>query len=134
MAVREKVTALPDRKPSIQATEPPAAVTEAVVTAVMGLQQTLSIQLSREIAERVAEVVQAGTRASAAGVFHAVASLLAVRFLLLLALIGGFALAFMALRAGTYEAAAVMVGYAVLIVIPLIWLERAPRAGGGHAP
>lgn len=134
MAVREKVTALPDRKPSIQATEPPAAVTEAVVTAVMGLQQTLSIQLSREIAERVAEVVQAGTRASAAGVFHAVASLLAVRFLLLLALLGAFALAFLALRNGTYEAGGVLIAYCALVLLPLVWLERAPRAGGGHAP
>ena len=123
------MTALPDRKPTTAAPSTPATdASEQVLTAIAGMQQSLSIQMSQEIAARVADAVQAGTRASAAGVFHAVASLLAVRFLLLLALLGGFALAFMALRAGSYEAAGVLIAYAMLIVIPLIYLERYPRS------
>jgi len=50
-----------------------------------------------------------------------------VRLLLLLAILGGFVIAVMALRDGGYQAAGVLVAYAVLILIPLVWLESRPR-------
>lgn len=77
--------------------------------------------------------VQSDVRAAALGVFQAIGTLLAVRLLLMLALVGGFVLALMALRSGTYQAGGVLIAYAVLIVIPLIWLERNPRVGGANA-
>jgi hypothetical protein len=50
-----------------------------------------------------------------------------VRLLLLLAILGGFVIAVMALRDGGNQAAGVLVAYAVLILIPLVWLESRPR-------
>jgi hypothetical protein len=61
------------------------------------------------------------------GALTAIASILAVRLLLLLAILGGFVIAVMALRDGGYQAAGVLVAYAVLILIPLVWLESRPR-------
>lgn len=55
---------------------------------------------------------------------HVLCRLLAVRFLLLLAWGGGVACALIALQSGTYQAVAVLVGYAVLVLFPLVWLER----------
>jgi hypothetical protein len=129
--IREKVTALPDRRPTAPTLAAPAPdPTEAVVTAILGMQQSLSVQISQDIEARVAAAVNAGVRAGQIGAFQAVASVLAVRFLLLLALLGGFALAFLALRAGTPQAAGVLVAYAVLVIIPLVWLYKPATTGG----
>jgi uncharacterized YccA/Bax inhibitor family protein len=80
----------------------------------------------------VQSAVQART-AVTTGVFHAVAALLAVRLLLLLAILGGFTLALIALANGGYQAMGVLVAYAVLIVLPLVWLERNPRVDKPNA-
>jgi hypothetical protein len=109
------------------------ATGEDVMTAIAAMQGSLSIQIERDIAAQVAKATVAAVRASGVGVFQAVATLLAIRLLLMLALVGGFALAFLALRAGTYQAGGVLVAYAVLIIIPLVWLEKNPRTGGGGA-
>lgn len=61
------------------------------------------------------------------GVLAAIGAILAVRLLLLLAIVGGFVLAVMALTGGTYQAAGVLIAYAVLIVLPLVWLESRPK-------
>jgi hypothetical protein len=61
------------------------------------------------------------------GALTAIASILAVRLLLLLAILGGFVIAVMALRDGGYQAAGVLVAFAVLILIPLVWLESRPK-------
>lgn len=68
-----------------------------------------------------------GRLVSMQGVLQAIATLLAVRLMLMLALLGGFALAVMALHTGSWQAAGVMVAYAVLVLLPLVWLERNPR-------
>lgn len=85
-----------------------------------------------QTAPAAVSTVGADVRAAALGVFQAIATLLAVRALLLLALAGAFVVAMLALRAGTWQADGVLVGYAVLILIPLVWLERNPRVGGPH--
>lgn len=106
-------------------TAPPAPAidaTEAVVTAIAGMQATLSGQITREVGQAVAAHAAASTSAALGTVFAAVAALLAVRLLLMLALLGGFVLAVMALREGTYQADGVMVAYAVLILCPCVWL------------
>ena len=81
--------------------------------------------IREELAAIRAETITAAAEAAAGAktgatfaVFQAVASLLAVRLLLLLAVVFGFILALMALRAETYQSAGIVVGYAVLIVIP----------------
>lgn len=75
------------------------------------------------------ETPDAAPRADAAfiGTLTAIASILAVRLILLLALIGGFVVAVMALRDGGYQASGILAGYAVLIVIPMVWLEARPH-------
>jgi hypothetical protein len=90
-----------------------------------GVQQVATDAAVRASASAVMAAQMAATR----GVLHAITSLLAVRLLLLLALMGAFVLAVMALRSGTYQAGGVLVAYAVLVVIPFVVLERSPRIG-----
>jgi hypothetical protein len=63
------------------------------------------------------------------GFISTVAALTAVRLLLLLAVIGGWSLAWIA--AGTQSNATlfVLIAYAVLIVLPLVWLDSGRRPG-----
>jgi hypothetical protein len=65
--------------------------------------------------------------ASARGLLHAIAALLAIRLLLMMALLGGLLLAWRALNAGTYQACLVSIAYAILFVLPLVALEWSPR-------
>jgi hypothetical protein len=70
----------------------------------------------------------AGARiAGAMGAFQAIASLLATKFILLISVVGGLAVALLALHIGTFQADALVAAYALLIVMPLVWLERNPR-------
>jgi hypothetical protein len=65
--------------------------------------------------------------------FQVFASILAVRFLLFLALIGAFVLALQAMERQTIPGIAVLVCYAILIIAPLVWLEirgNAPLSRG----
>ena len=61
------------------------------------------------------------------GTLHAIGILLAVRFILLLSLVGAFALAVMAMQHPTYEAIGIFVSFVALTVIPLVWLDRNGR-------
>jgi len=65
-------------------------------------------------------------RGASVGVFRVLASMLAVRALLLLGLAGAFALAWVAMQAGTPAAIGIFVAYAVLVMVPLVYLERKP--------
>jgi len=57
------------------------------------------------------------------GVYHALAAILAVRFMLLLALCGGFFLADVAMQRQTNISVIVLVAYAVLVIGPPSFLE-----------
>lgn len=61
------------------------------------------------------------------GVLHAIALLLAARFLLALSLTGAFVLALIAIRAQTNPALEVLIAYAVLVVLPMVWLAVRER-------
>ncbi len=85
-------------------------------------------QATAQTAIRAAAETYVGARlAGAQGLLHAVAALLAVRLLLLVSVAGAIGVALMALNLGTYQAAGVLVAYALLTVLPLTWLERNPR-------
>lgn len=58
-----------------------------------------------------------------ASVIAASAAVLATRLLLLLALVGGFVLALIAVQSVSFMALSVLCAYAILIVIPMVWLE-----------
>ena len=104
----------------------------AVVSQTVLAQMPTILEASRTVAAQTAHAATAealvGARLAASqGLLHAVAALLAIKVLLLLALLGGLFLAWRALDAGTYQAATVLGGYAVLIMLPLVWLEYHPR-------
>lgn len=61
------------------------------------------------------------------GAFQAIGTVLAVRFILLLALIGAFVLAWSAMANPTYPAIIILISYVLLTVLPLVWLERSGR-------
>lgn len=71
----------------------------------------------------IRSAVAASVNGAALGVFQAIASLLAVRLLLLLTLCGGFTLALSALHEGTPVSVAVLVAYALLFIFPVAALE-----------
>ena len=58
------------------------------------------------------------------GVLRAISMVLAVRFLLLLTLLGAGVLATMAMMTPIPETMAVLAIYCVLVVLPMVWLER----------
>ena len=109
--------------PSTGPAPPIEAIREAVRAEMVAVHQAAA-----QTAIRAAAETYVGARlAGAQGLLHAVAALLAVRLLLVLALVGAFVLSVMALNLGTYQAAGVVVAYAVLVLIPLVYLERNPR-------
>ncbi|HEX9158788.1 MAG TPA: hypothetical protein VF835_01065 [Rhizomicrobium sp.] len=85
---------------------------------------TLAANTAAEAAART--VTETRLRASRV-VMETIFGMLAVRLLLLLALAGGFVLALFALLNGSYQAGGVLVAYSVLILIPLVVLERSSK-------
>lgn len=74
-------------------------------------------------------VQRVGIPEAMVSVFSVLAFALSARLLLLLALIGAFVLALMAMDRQTPLAAAILVAYALLTVAPLVYLElRGKRA------
>lgn len=66
-----------------------------------------------------------------ASVIVASAAVLATRLLLLLALVGGFVLALIAVQASSWMSLAVLCAYAILILIPMVALEVKTKWTGG---
>jgi hypothetical protein len=64
------------------------------------------------------------------GVIAAIAGLTATRLLLLLAVCGAFYLATIAASTQSNASLFVLVAYAVLIVLPLVWLDSNKRGQG----
>ncbi len=67
-------------------------------------------------------------RSPAVEALATIASLLAARLLLLLALLGGFVLAVLAMRSQTYAGLAVLVAYCGLTILPLVYLDLRVRS------
>ena len=61
------------------------------------------------------------------GALDAIARVLAVRFLLLLSVVGAFVLASMAMASQSPMSLSILCAYAALTVIPLVWLDRTGR-------
>lgn len=67
-------------------------------------------------------MVRSAWQASVMASLNVAALILAVRFILLIAVIGAFALAWVGVSAPDPWRVAVLAGYAVIVVVPLIWL------------
>lgn len=59
-----------------------------------------------------------------------IARILAVRLILLLSVLGGFVLGVMAMLAQSWPGLAILIAYAFLTVLPLVWLEVGQRPSG----
>ena len=64
------------------------------------------------------------------GVFETIALLVSARVLLLLSILGAFTSALLAILGKSLLGLEVMVGFAVLVVLPVVWLERFVRVEG----
>ena len=77
--------------------------------------------------------VTASVTGAALGVFQAISTLLAVRFILLLTLAGGFFLAVSAMQHQTSISVWVLIAYAVLVIFPISAIEYNRKIHiGGH--
>ena len=123
--------------PRAVAPEPTHAFDPAVLqnTIVEALRQFIPViqQTARTAATEAASAVLQGANNTLVGVFHAIAQILAVRLILLLAVVGGFALAVMVLQSPTPVSAAILAGYVVSTVWPLVWLNIAGKRKSGDA-
>ena len=60
---------------------------------------------------------------------QAIALILAIRFFLFLTLVGGFTLALLAMSAQTTMSVVVLVSYALLVLLPVVYLETKNKRG-----
>jgi len=88
-------------------------------------------QIARAAAADGVQSAVRSTHSTVIGTFQAIATILAVRFILLLSVIGGFSLAVMVMQSPTLTGAAILGGYVVSTIWPLVWLfGKAPGASG----
>lgn len=121
----EPVPDRPRRPPlkAVPAVEPPSELPEPA--AILFDPRPIHAEIQRLYAlinqrrARIPELLQAS--------FTAIARVLAVRLQLLLSLIGAFVLAMGAMRSGELVGLAVVVAFAFLTVLPLVWLEYSGR-------
>ncbi len=104
----------------------PAALQNTIVESLRQFLPAIQ-QTARTAATEAANSVVASANNTLVGVFHAIAQILAVRLILLLAVVGGFALAVMVLQTPTPVSAAVLAGYVISTVWPLVWLDIAGK-------
>lgn len=100
------------------------SLTNQLSAELASIRENLTVQVGEEIEKRVSDAMKASVRGASIGVFHALSAILAVRFLLMMSLVGGFVVALEVLKLGTYQADGVLVAYAALIVLPLVASER----------
>ena len=81
-------------------------------------------------ARAVAEEAAKTRNAALIGTIQAIASILAVRLILLLSVIGAFSLAVMAMKTQDNTGLFVLIAYAFLTVIPLTFLDAKSRLQG----
>lgn len=94
------------------------------------------IEALRPLAEQIA--AQAATRAAQATaqslgvglvrIWAGIGTVLAIRLLLLLSILGAFALAWLAMEYRDIASLCVLIAYAVLVVLPMVYLSRFNRA------
>ena len=78
-------------------------------------------------AENAVRRALSSSHASVLGTFRAIGIIIATRAILLLALVGAFALAWSAMSNPTWPSIAIMISYVLLTVLPLVWLDRNGR-------
>lgn len=105
-----------------------------IVAAVEQSHQATIAVIQHELPKVVVQITEiavkralASSNNSVLAVFKAIGIILAVRFIVLLSLVGAFALAFMAMANPTWPSIAIMISYVLLTVLPLVWLDSKSR-------
>ena len=89
--------------------------------------------IAQQVANQAVHAAAEGRHAGMVDIFRVISQILAVRFILLLAVIGGFALALIVLQSATVISACVLAGYVISTVWPLVWLDVGARKKEGNA-
>lgn len=84
-------------------------------------------QIAHATATQAITAAMEGRQGHLVDTFRVISQILAVRFILLLAVIGGFALALIVLQSATVIGASILAGYVVSTVWPLVWLDLGAR-------
>ena len=84
-------------------------------------------QIAHNTATQAITAAMEGRQGHLVDTFRVISQILAVRFILLLAVVGGFALALIVLQNPTLISASVLAGYVISTVWPLVWLDVGAR-------
>ena len=90
-----------------------------------------ALAIANHAADTAIKAALGKSNSSIIATFHAIATILAVRFILLLAVVGGFVLALLVMSNPNVIGACVLAAYVAATVWPLVWLDIGARKQAG---
>jgi hypothetical protein len=126
-------TAVPEtapERPIVDLDKMISAVLQANGTSHQQIVAILQTEVPKFVQQIAADSVKAALNAAhitVLGLLQTVTAILAVRFILLLSLVGAFCLAWTAMGNPSYPVIAIFVSYVLFTVLPLVWLDRNRR-------
>ena len=88
----------------------------------------LAEQIAAQAAARAAQATAQSLGVGLVRIWAGIGTVLAIRLLLLLSILGAFALAWLAMEYRDIASLCVLIAYAVLVVLPMVYLSRFNRA------
>ena len=88
----------------------------------------LAEQIAAQAAARAAQATAQSLGVGLVRIWAGIGTVLAIRLLLLLSILGAFALAWLAMEYRDVASLCVLIAYAVLVVLPMVYLSRFNRA------
>lgn len=88
----------------------------------------LAEQIAAQAAVRAAQATAQSLGVGLVRIWAGIGTVLAIRLLLLLSILGAFALAWLAMEYRDIASLCVLIAYAVLVVLPMVYLSRFNRA------
>lgn len=110
--------------PQLPLVPPPAPINVVPIEALRPLAEQIASAAAARAAQQTAQSLGAGLVRLWAGI----GTVLAIRLLLLLSIAGAFVLAMLAMDHRDVASLGVLVAYAVLVVLPMVYLSRFNRA------
>lgn len=126
----ERLNVRPVAPRPVEAPPSQPVISEAIQELLHDHAQKLLTAAGQVAHQRAVEAVQQSDRHSyntLTATFKAISTILAVRFILLLAVVGGFSLAVMVLSNPSTVGAAILGGYVVSTIWPLVWLDGSTK-------
>lgn len=107
----------------------PAPVVHEVPLTTVYLSHEQIRAISRQTAETATNEAIRAMNTGLLSTWTGIGTVLAIRFLLMLALIGCFALAFMAMQQQTTASLLVLIAYSIFSVVPMVAISHFPKPG-----